>query len=59
VVDIVLVMDALNRFRFADDSAILAEWETVSNIVGPPRSTAGKTTPPVEPPTGGEVRPAA
>jgi hypothetical protein len=59
VVDIVQVMDALNRFRFADDAAILAEWETVSNIIGPAHPAGDKPTTPGEPPAGGEVRPAA
>jgi hypothetical protein len=53
VVDIVQVMDALNRFRFADDAAILAEWETVSNIIGPARSAGDK------PATSDEIKPAA
>jgi hypothetical protein len=53
VVDIVGVMDALNRFRFADDRAALAEWDTVSNVITP-------TPAPSQPPTsGGEVKPAA
>jgi len=57
VVDIVQVMDALNRFRFADDAAVLAEWETVSNIIGPPRPAGDEpATPPV---VGGEIKPAA
>jgi hypothetical protein len=59
VVDIVGVMDALNRFRFADDAAILAEWETVSNIIGPAHPAADKPAPPTPPGSGGEVRPAA
>lgn len=56
VVDIVQVMDALNRFRFADDAAVLAEWETVSNIISPARSADDETETPTE---GGEVKPAA
>jgi hypothetical protein len=56
VVDIVQVMDALNRFRFADDAAILAEWETVSNIIAPTRSAEEE---PEAPPEGGEIKPAA
>lgn len=59
VVEIVLVMEALNRTRFADDAATLAEWETVSNIIGPAHPAGDKPTPPGEPPAGGEVRPAA
>ena len=52
VVDIVQVMDGLNRFRFADDAAVLAEWDTVSNIIGPAHPADDKPQPP---PVGGEV----
>ena len=58
VVDLVQVMDTLNRTRFAEDVATLAEWETVSNIIGPARSAKDEPAPPT-PPTGGEVKPAA
>ena len=58
VVDRVEVMDTLNRTRFAEDAATLAEWETVSNIIGPAHPAADKPAP-ATPPTGGEVRPAA
>lgn len=50
IVDIVGVMDALNRYRFRDNPAILAEWDSVSNLVTPVH------TPPTP---GGEVKPAA
>ena len=57
VVDIVQVMDALNRFRFADQAAVLAEWESVSNVIGPPRPASDEpATPPI---AGGEIKPAA
>jgi len=56
VVDIVQVMDGLNRFRFADDAAVLAEWDTVSNVIGPARPADDE---PETPPQGGEERPAA
>jgi len=56
VVDIVGVMDALNRFRFADDPAALAEWESVSNVITPGHSTDDPKVPPT---SGGEIKPAA
>jgi hypothetical protein len=58
VFDIVQVMDAFNRDRFGNDPAVLAEWEAVSNVVGPfhPAGNEPVTPPPA---TGGEVRPAA
>ena len=59
VVDLVQVMDTLNRTRFADDAATLAEWETVSNVIGPARPAAEKPESPAPPSTGGDVRSAA
>jgi hypothetical protein len=56
VVDIVGVMDALNRFRFADDLAALAEWDTVSNVITPVHTS---DEPEVPPTPNGEVKPAA
>jgi hypothetical protein len=53
VVDFVEVMDALNRFRFAENAAGLAEWETVSNVIGPPHSVEPKPEPPT---SGGESK---
>jgi hypothetical protein len=55
VVDIVGVMDALNRFRFADDLAILAEWDSVSNVITPVRTPDE----PEVPPTAASEKPAA
>jgi len=52
IVQIVRVMDGLNRFRFAEDSESLAAWESSSNTFGPPRSTGLK-------PSAGEIKPAA
>jgi hypothetical protein len=57
LVQVVRLMDGLNRYRFANDSDALAEWESASNTFGPPRSAGAKPT--VPPPAGGEVRPAA
>lgn len=60
VVQVVLVMDGLNRFRFAGDPELLAAWESASNVVATPRSAVGATpAPDVPAPAGGEVRPAA
>ena len=61
VVQIVRVMDGLNRFRFANDAEYLAAWESASNTLGPARSSGIKPAPaPSEPPSsGGEIKPAA
>ena len=53
IVQIVRVMDGLNRFRFLNDPELLAAWESASNILATPRST---TKPEGD---GGEIRPAA
>lgn len=64
VVQVVKVLDGLNRFRFAKDAESLAAWASASNVLGGPalRPAAG-SKPPTEPegpaPAGGEVRPAA
>jgi hypothetical protein len=64
VVQVVRVMNGLNRLRFAADSELLAAWESASNVVtfARPDTTAvpGGTTPTAgTPPSGGDVRPAA
>ncbi len=51
VQQIVKVMDALNRFRFAGDGETLAAWESASNVVAPARGSGSRPA--------GEVRPAA
>jgi hypothetical protein len=51
IVQVVRVMDGLNRYRFKGDPALLAQWESASNVVASPRSEG---TPPV-----GEATPAA
>lgn len=51
IVQIVRVMDGLNRYRFLGDAALLAAWESASNVVAAPRSEV--------PAAEGEVRPAA
>lgn len=58
VVQLVSVLDGLNRFRFADDPDLLAAWRSASNVIGPPRPAA-KPPAPDRPSTGGEERPAA
>ena len=58
-VQLVNVMDALNRSRFAGAVAILAEWESVSNVFGPVRSAEKPVTLEERPPLGGESSTAA
>ena len=55
IVQIVRVMDGLNRYRSAGDGELLAAWESASNILATPRPDAKPDTAP----SGGEVRPAA
>jgi hypothetical protein len=57
VVQIVRVIDGLNRFRFAGDPDLFAAWRSASNVIGP-RSVA-KVSTPVTPPATGEIKPAA
>jgi hypothetical protein len=59
-------MKGISQSRFADDAAALAQWQSASNVVGPPRTggqtdkrTAGQTGSPETPPQGGDIRPAA
>jgi hypothetical protein len=59
VVQVVKVMDGLNRFRFAEDEESFASWRSASNVIGPLRSAGVKPTTPEPPPTGGEIQPAA
>lgn len=54
VVQVVNVMDGLNRFRFANRGDLVAGWESASDILATPRPDATPGTP-----AGGEVRPAA
>lgn len=46
VVQIVQVMGAFNRFRFADDPDLLAAWESASNVIEPARRGNGHGTTP-------------
>ncbi len=59
VVETVRVMDTLNRHRFANDKETLAEWASVSNVIGPPRPAADKPATPEPPKAGGKENPAA
>lgn len=51
VVQVVRVMDGLNRYRFLNDAERLAAWESASNVPPSPRSPGA--------PADGEIRPAA
>ena len=59
IVQIVKVMNGLNRFRFASNAESLASWESASNTFGPVHPAADKPASPDSPPAGGDVRPAA
>jgi hypothetical protein len=59
VVQIVNVMDGLNRYRFAKEGELLAAWESASNVSATPRSSTPKAGTGDAPPAGGEIRPAA
>jgi hypothetical protein len=34
-------MDGINRSRFENDPDALAQWESASNVIGPPRRGSG------------------
>ena len=53
VVQIVRVIDGLNRFRFARDPELLAAWKSASNVTDSPRQ------PEKTPPSGDQIKPAA
>ncbi len=59
IVQVVRVMDGLNRLRFSNDPELLAAWESASNVVATPKNGTPKPAPGDPPPTGGEIRPAA
>jgi hypothetical protein len=56
-VQIVKVIDGLNRIRFAGDPDLFAAWRSASNVIGPSR--AAKPSDPEAPPSEGAVKPAA
>jgi hypothetical protein len=45
VMQVVNVMDGLNRFRFASDAEKLAAWESASNIIGPSQPGGDESDP--------------
>lgn len=60
IVQVVRVLDGVNRFRFAGNPELLAAWGSASNVQATPRGPAEKPAPGgTPPPSGGEVRPAA
>jgi hypothetical protein len=59
VVQIVKVMNGLNRFRFAKDGELLASWQAASSVFATPHPVDEKAGTPVNPPASGEARPAA
>jgi hypothetical protein len=50
VVQVVRVMDRLNRYRFINDAELLAAWESASNVAGPPKSSVPAKPAPGETP---------
>jgi hypothetical protein len=59
VVQVVKVMNGLVRLKFANQTEVLAAWESASNVVATPKSEDKPEPGTTPPPTGGEVRPAA
>jgi hypothetical protein len=59
VVQVVKVMNGLNRLRFAGDSELLAAWESAINVVAASKPTDSTVPTRPEAPAPGEVRPAA
>lgn len=58
VLELVQVLDGLNRYRFSGNAEMRAAWGSASNVVSGPVSPAGKE-PVTQPATPGEVKPAA
>lgn len=59
VVQIVKILDGLNRFRFATEPDLLTAWTAACNVIGPPTTggqTDGRTETPSETPA---IKPAA
>jgi hypothetical protein len=57
LVQLVGLLDVLNRARFKHDAKLLAAWESARNVVGPIRVTPDEPAPSGEPATGGETPP--
>jgi hypothetical protein len=60
LVQIIKVLDATNRFRFANEPELLIAWENATSVGDPSRSSPPKAEQPAPPaPPAGDVRPAA
>jgi len=59
VVQIVRVMDGLNRYRFITAPELLAAWESASNVLAAPKNGTAKPGLGEALLAGGEIRPAA
>jgi hypothetical protein len=66
LVQVSRLMEGISRARFEHDPDALAQWQSASNVIGPPRSgrqpggrSGGQVTPPSAPPQGGNIAPAA
>jgi hypothetical protein len=59
IMNLVNLMDGLNRDRFAEVPEVLAEWASASNVFGPVHAAGNKPATPGTTPAGGEARPAA
>jgi hypothetical protein len=59
VVQIVRVMDGLNRCRFINAPELLAAWESASNVLAAPKKGTPKPGPETALPASGEIRAAA
>jgi hypothetical protein len=63
VMQLVGILDGINRYRFAREPQLLAAWDRAKHVVGGSQVEAPPSTPEVPPaPTGpvtGEVKPAA
>jgi hypothetical protein len=57
IMQLVDVMDGINRYRFRDDPARLVAWEAARHVVTGPRKSDTDTSPSV--PAGSAVKPAA
>jgi hypothetical protein len=67
---VIRLKDSINRSRFFEDPESLAQWQSASNVIGPPRASGAGTrsrvdgkrgsqsVPPAAPP-GAEIKPAA
>jgi hypothetical protein len=58
LIQVVRLMDGLNRYRFANAPESLAQWESARNVIGPSRSP-GVPAEGQAPSQGGEIKPAA